>query len=176
MNPDRRRIPHSIWIVAAVTAALVGWVFVGNLVTSSWDPDPASREYVRKQLAQVDGVQMALPVVLPPGYDYGTNYGYAVITNPIDRDGPDVAEAREVMFVPVGGVRGKRGLPAVALCVRYAEAAHSACPTGHGDTRIERGNGQTMLTIYAASDGNQDLSAWRTLEFVTNLDAVTWLH
>ena len=181
MDPARRRVPHSTWIALAVATAVVGWLvwwLAGDLVPSDNEPDPASRQYVEARLAEAAGTPMVLPVRLPDGYDHGWNYGYLNDEQATAADGdPTHAKAREVMFMPVEGLMKDNDLPAITLCVEDAIAKRSACPhPGARDAYIQRRHGHALLTVYATSDGNQDLSAWRTLELTTDLDKVTWLH
>ncbi|GAA5019476.1 hypothetical protein [Actinopolymorpha pittospori] len=182
MTPGRRRVPHSAWIALAVATAGVGWSFwwlAGDLLTVDNGPDLASREYVESRLAEAVDAPMVLPVRLPDGYDYGRHYSYTPNdehATAIDGE-PTFAQAREVMFMPHDGVGEDGDLPAVALCVEDASAKRSACPhPGARDAYIQRRYGRGLLTFYAASDGNRDLSAWKTVELTTDLNKVRWLH
>ncbi|GAA5038225.1 hypothetical protein [Actinopolymorpha pittospori] len=178
MTPGRRRVPSSTWIALAVVTAVVGWALwwlAGDLVTVDNGPDPASREQVAAQLAGADGVAMVLPVKLPDGYDVGRHYSYTNDEEAAAIDGePTHAASREVIFFPHGGVGD---LPAVALCVEDGTPKPSACPhPGARNTYIQRRHGHALLTMYTASVGDQDLSAWKTVDLTTDLNKVTWLH
>ncbi|MGW5366369.1 hypothetical protein [Actinopolymorpha pittospori] len=181
MTTGRRRVPHSAWIALAVATAVVGWSLwwiAGGLLTVDHGPDPASREYVESRLAEAVDAPMVLPVRLPDGYDYGRYYDYINDGHaPAIAGEPVHADAREVLFFPHDGVRGDGDLPTVALCVEDATAKSSVCSrTGPHTSYIERRYGRGLLTLYTASDGNPDLSAWKTVELTTDLNKVRWLH
>lgn len=181
MTPGRRRVPHSTWIALAVATAILGWALLwlaGDLLTVDNGPDPASREYVESRLAEAVDAPMVLPVRLPDGYDYGRHYGYIKDQKATAIDGePTRAVGREVLFFPHGGVGDDGDLPAVALCVEDAIADRSACPhPGAHNAYIQRRYGRGLLTLYTASDGDKDLSAWKTVELTTDLGKVRWLH
>ncbi|MBE1605612.1 hypothetical protein [Actinopolymorpha pittospori] len=141
----------------------------------SREPGQSSREYVADQQDQADGVPIVLPVDLPDGYDSGSDYGNINLDKRDEPyDTPATVDGREVSFIPVEGVQGHDGLPAIQLCIEDANAKDAVCPSD--PHAIHRRHGGALLTFYAASDRDHDLSAWQTVELTTDLNKVTWLH
>lgn len=166
-----------MWIALAVVTAVSGWFLWlgGDVVSANREPDKSSREYVADQRDRAEGVPLLLPVKLPDGYDYGREYEYNHTADPSDPDdNPTYADTREILFMPIGGVQKHGGLPAIGLCVEAAHSKQTACPIG--PHHLLRHHGQSLLHIYAASDGDQDLTTWKNVGFTTDLDKVTWLH
>jgi hypothetical protein len=173
MNLAPRWMP--LWIALGLAAVALLW---SHVTTPPERPEPSTREFVRTELDVADGVQMVLPIELPAGYDYPTQYSYDTWQIAEDTPGASrrpLAESRSAAFFPTGGT-AKARLPIVIMCVQPISLKQEMCPTTSDSRNLQLRHQQTRVTVYAASKDPYDVSAWQDVELTTDLNKVTWLH
>ncbi|WP_020574040.1 hypothetical protein [Actinopolymorpha alba] len=142
---------------------------IWNLMDSRDLPDRARREYVEAELAKAEGVLMALPVDLPPGYGPANFWGSAT--------GPDgTAVSRDVTFFPseAGGADGR--IVGVQMCVESASDHQENCVIDSDNNSVVRRVEDIRVVIDLSDHDPTNRAAWQSVPFTTDLNKVRWLH
>ncbi len=155
-------------IVVVVLAVVVG-SFLWKMLNPPELPDPASRDYVEKQLAHGHGVPMALPVTLPPGYKPTRFWGWVT-----GADGK--VQSRDATFFPTEDAGADGRIVGVQLCVESATDDHDNCGIDSDNNSVVRRIEGVRVVIDLSDHDTANRAAWQTIPFTTDLGEVTWLH
>ncbi|MFD2077507.1 hypothetical protein SAMN05421678_11218 [Actinopolymorpha cephalotaxi] len=172
MQAPRSGASEATWIIRAVVVAVIGWVVVFALIgkwTLRGGDFREDRESFRDNLMVEDGMPVALPVDLPPGYQVPDGYGSGG-----PADGPP--DSTSVSFPPTDRAKAKDHLRDVELCAEHAANTSGGCPTDIGGTTIVRTVDGVRVHITLRDHNETNRLAWQNVPLTTDFDMVSWLH